>query len=70
MNQALTQNEWEWEECKKKCSLFMESLCQRLGPFTMMDDLVELGAEDTPQYDPYQESQTTKLSSSWMKNQK
>ena len=29
---ALTQEEWEREECKAECSSFMESLHQRLGP--------------------------------------
>ena len=31
----------------------MESLCQRLGPYTEVQDLLELGVEDTLQYDPY-----------------
>ena len=30
--QALTEDEWEWEEYKQECSSFMESLHQRLGP--------------------------------------
>ena len=49
MYQAITQDEWEWEECKEKLSLFMELLHQRLG----LHDLVKLGAENMPQYDPY-----------------
>ena len=44
---ALSQDEWEQEECKLKCSSFMESLYQRLVPHSMVRDLVELGAEDT-----------------------
>ena len=32
----------------------MESLDQRLGPCAMMGDIVELGAEDTLQYDLYE----------------
>ena len=39
----------------------MELLYQRLGPHAMMGDLVELGAEDTLQFDPYEdESQNAK----------
>ena len=53
MYQAIPQKVWEQEECKAKHSLFMESLYQRLGPCTEVRDLVELGMEDTPQYDPY-----------------
>ena len=33
----------------------MESLHQRLGPCAMVRDLVELGVEDTPQYNPYED---------------
>ena len=42
---ALTQE--EWQECKAKCSFFMASLNQILGPHTEVRDLVELGVEDT-----------------------
>ena len=47
MYQAIIHEEYEWEECK-------ESLHQRLGP-TMVSDLVELGSENTPQYDPHED---------------
>ena len=53
--QAPTQKKWEWEECKAKCSSFMESLFQRLGPHAMVRDLAKLGVEDTLQYDPYED---------------
>ena len=33
----------------------MESLHQRLGPHAMVRDLVELGVEDRPWYDPYKD---------------
>ena len=33
----------------------MESLHQRLGPQAMMDDLADLDAEGTPQYDQYED---------------
>ena len=53
MYQALTKKNQEWDECKAEQSFLMELLHQRLGPHAMLGDLVELGAEDTPQYDPY-----------------
>ena len=52
--QAQTQDEWEWEEWKTECSLFTESLHQRLDPHAEVRDLVKLGVEDTPQYNPYE----------------
>ena len=55
MNQALTQEEWKQEECKNEVSLLMESLHQTLGPCTVLRDLVKLGVEETPQYDPYKD---------------
>ena len=55
MHHALTQEEWEQEECKAEHSSFMESLHQRFGPCAVVRDLVELGAEDTPQYDPHED---------------
>ena len=59
--QALTQKEWEWEECKAKHSSFVESLYQRLGPHAEARDLVGMGVEVTLQYDPYEdESQNAK----------
>ena len=40
----------------------MESLYQRFGPHAMMRDQVELGVDDTLQYDQYvNESQNTKM---------
>ena len=56
MYQALIQEEWEWKECKAEHSLFIMSLYQKLGPHVKLRDLVELGVEDTPQYDPYEVS--------------
>ena len=53
--QSFTQEELEWKECKAKCSLFTESLHQRLGHHAMMANLVELGAKDATQYDPYED---------------
>ena len=39
----------------------MESLYQRLGHCTELRDIVELGVEDIPHYDPYDdESQNVK----------
>ena len=48
--QALTQDEWEWEECTNEHSLFMESLHQALSPHARSSDLV---VNETPQYDSY-----------------
>ena len=49
----------------------MEMLHQRLGPHALVGDLVELGIDDTPQYDPYEdESQNTENSPVCMKNQR
>ena len=42
MYQALTQEEYEWEECTAKHSLFIESLYHRLGPCAMVGDLIDL----------------------------
>ena len=53
--QALTQDEWEQDECKNKCSLFMESLHQTMDPHTSLRDLANLGVEETPQYNPYKD---------------
>ena len=53
--QALTLEEWEWEECKAEHSLFMVSLHQKLGLCPELRDLVELGVKDTLQYDPYED---------------
>ena len=50
--QALTQEEWEYEECKNECSSFMESLNQVMGPQMRLRDFVDLGVEETPQIDP------------------
>ena len=55
MYQAPTQEEWEWEECKAKCSSFIESLHQRLDPHAEVRDWVELGVEDTLQNNPYED---------------
>ena len=33
----------------------MESLHQKLGPHAGLRDLVELGVQETPQYDPYED---------------
>ena len=33
----------------------MESFHQRLSPHAMVSDIKELGVEDTPQYDPYED---------------
>ena len=52
---APTQKEWEWEECKAECSSFMESLHWKLGPCDKLRELVDLGVEETPQYDPYED---------------
>ena len=39
----------------------MESLHEKLGPYAEVRDLVKQGVEDTPQYDPYENtSQTAK----------
>ena len=53
--QALIQEEWKQEECNAKHSSFMVSLHQKLGPHAELRDLVELGVEDTPQYDLYED---------------
>ena len=47
MYQALTQEEWEWEECKVEHSLFMECLHQWFHFCGIVKDLVELGVEGT-----------------------
>ena len=52
---ALAQDEWEWEECKNEHSIFIESLHQALGPCARLSDLVDLGLEETLQYDPYED---------------
>ena len=71
MYQALTQKEWEHEEWKNELSLFMLSLHQTLGPHTVLRDLVELGVEETPQYDPYEdESQKGKRFQCLKKNRR
>ena len=68
-HQGLIQEEWEQEECKAECSSFMESLHQRLGPHSMVDDQKELSSKDVLQYDPYEdESQNAKCSPSWIDN--
>ena len=53
MYQALTQEEWKLEDCKAECSSLMELFDQRLGPCTIVRDLVELGVDDKLQNDPY-----------------
>ena len=53
--QDLSQEEWEQEKCNIKCSSFMELLHKRLGPHTMVGDLVKLSAEDALQYYPYED---------------
>ena len=53
--QALTQDKWEQAQCKAEFSLFMEFLHQRLCPCAMVRDLIELGVEDTPQYDLHED---------------
>ena len=50
---ALTQDEWELEECKNECSLFMESLHQALCYCMRLSDFVDLDMGETPQYDPH-----------------
>ena len=55
IHQPLTQEELDRKECKAKCRSFMESLHQKLCSQATMDDLVDLGAEDMPQYDPYED---------------
>ena len=52
MFQALNQGEWEWEDCKAECSLFIKLLQQRLGPQATVEVLAELGVEYTLQYNP------------------
>ena len=66
---ALSQEEWEWEECKAKHISFMASLHQKLGPCTELRDLVDLGVEDTPQHDPYEdELENAETFPCWAKN--
>ena len=48
--QALTQDEWEQEECKQEHSLFMELLHQRLDPQAIVRDQAELGGKDINVY--------------------
>ena len=48
MYQALTQDEWEWQECKNECSLFMKSLHQALVSCRRLSDFVNLGVGETP----------------------
>ena len=55
MYQALTQEEWEWEEYKTEHTLFMESLHWRLGTHATVSDLIKLGVEDTLQYNSYED---------------
>ena len=43
------------EECKQEHNSFMKSLHKRLGTYAMAIDLIELGVEYTPQYNPYEE---------------
>ena len=45
MYQALSQGEWEQQECKNEQSSFMESLHQAKGPHARLRDLVDLGVE-------------------------
>ena len=66
--QALTQDEWEWEECKQEHSFFMEYLHQRLGPHALVGDLAEMGIEDMLQYDQYHKMKRHFLH--WMKNKR
>ena len=47
----LTQDEWEQEECKNERSLFMVSLHKVMCHHMMLRDLVDLGVEETLQYD-------------------
>ena len=59
---ALTQEEWEWEECKNEHSLFIESLHQMIGPHVMLSDWVSLGMKETLHYDPHKdESQNAEM---------
>ena len=51
----MTQEEWEREECNAECSSFMEYLHQKLGPCAELRDLDELGVEEYPQYNPYED---------------
>ena len=62
MYQALTQDEWDRKELKDESSMFMESLHQSLSLQATVDDLVELDAEDVPQYNSYDiESQNVEM---------
>ena len=67
--QALTQEEWEWEDCKNECSSFMESLNQVMVPQMRLRDFVDLGVEETPMIDPSENKlQMLKCFPCWMKN--
>ena len=67
--QALNQQDWEQEECKAKHNSFIASLHQKLGPCSELRDLVEVGAEDTPQFDPYEENhKMLKCFPCWMRS--
>ena len=48
--QALTQDEWDQEECKAICSSLMELLYQRFGPHAVVGNIADLGTESMPQY--------------------
>ena len=52
--QVITQKDWEQEECKLEQSLLIKSLHQMQCPCAEVTELVELGVENTPQYDPYE----------------
>ena len=41
---------------QSQCSLFMKWLRQWLGSHATTGDLIELGAENIPQYDPYEDN--------------
>ena len=51
----MTQQKWEYKECKAEHTLFIESTHQRLGPHAMVRYLVKVGVEDTLHYNPYEE---------------
>ena len=49
---ALDQNEWKQEECRDECRSFIELFHQSLGSWAMVDNLADLGTDNTSQYNP------------------
>ena len=56
MYRVLTQDTWDRGECKDKHRPLMESLHQTFGPHATVDDLADLGTEDMPLCDLYEDN--------------